>query len=60
MSFMPNPGSVVRLTNGLVGVVTRVSPSGSDDRVWTGSAENQITADDIAEVIHEPELEQKP
>lgn len=58
MSFMPKPGSIVRLMDGRIAIVTAVAPPGDVvDRVWTGAAEEDISAWDIAEVIHEPEPE---
>jgi hypothetical protein len=55
MSFMPSPGSLVRLDDGAVAVVTKVTPGGGDDRVQRlGSTdEERITAWDIHEVLHE-------
>jgi len=58
MSFMPNPGSLVRLKSGAIAIVTNVTPNGSGDAVWDGKDEFPITAWDIVSVIHEPELQQ--
>ena len=57
MSFMPNIGSLVRLVDGRVGVVTKITPLGEDDRIWTGVAEERISFGSIREVLHEPETE---
>lgn len=63
MSFMPSPGSIVRLTSGEIGTVVKVTPDGKDDRVtviremWGRSKakEVRITVDQIAEIIKEVE-----
>ncbi len=57
MSFMPNPGSVVRMKSGAFAIVTNVSPKGDDDRVLIldpiAYGERKTDAWRIAEVIHE-------
>lgn len=57
MSFMPNPGSLVRLHNGEYALVTKVDPTGKDDRVVLLGTDYAMhgMAWEIAEVIHEPE-----
>ena len=51
MSLLPSPGSLVRLHDGRVGVVTKLTPKGDDDRVWVGTEEVSVTFLDIAELI---------
>jgi hypothetical protein len=52
MSFMPNAGTVVRLTDGRVCAVTGFTPSGDDDRVvFPDGHEERITACDIEELL---------
>jgi hypothetical protein len=48
---MPTPGSLVRLIDGRVAVVSKITPKGDDDRVWTGLGEEPSNARAIAEVI---------
>ncbi len=58
MSFMPNPGAVVRLMDGRIGIVTKGTPRGDDDRVWVGTEEVNVDANrDISELIYEPEFQ---
>ena len=54
---MPNPGSLVRLHNGEFALVTKVDPSGKDDRVVLLGSDYSARAMawEIAELIHEPE-----
>lgn len=56
MSFMPNPGSVVRLRDGRIAIVVNVTPNGRADSAWTGTEEVKVSPDDIATVFHEPSL----
>ena len=54
MSFMPNPGSVVRLDDGRIAIVTKAKAKGPD-LVWTGTGEEEIAhIDQIVELIYEP------
>jgi len=56
VSFMPSPGSKVRLLNGRIAIVVKVTPDGRDDRVRTEHGhEERVTLDDIAEIIEEVE-----
>lgn len=55
MSFLPSPGSVVRLNDGRIGIVTKLTPLGDDDRVWVGAEEVSVTYRDIDELIHDSE-----
>lgn len=58
MSFMPNPGAVVRLADDHIGIVTKGTPRGDDDRVWVGTEEVKVShINDIAEIIYEPEYQ---
>ena len=54
MSFMPNPGSVVRLRDGRIAIVINVTPNGRADAAWTGTEEVRVNAGDIATVFYEP------
>lgn len=56
MSFMPNPGSVVKLRDGRIAIITSVTPDGSNDRMWNGQREERVVDHDIWQIIHEPEL----
>jgi len=52
MSFMPSPGTRVRLRDGRDGIVTKVTPDGGDDRVrLDDGSERRVTAWDIDEII---------
>jgi hypothetical protein len=55
MSFMPSPGSVVRLDDGSIAIVTAVTPDGKGDLAWDGKEEFGISIDSIVELIYEPE-----
>lgn len=55
MSFMPSQGAVVRLADGRIGVITKTTPLGDDDRVMVGTEEEPITINQIHEIISEPE-----
>lgn len=60
MSFMPSPGSFVRLADGSLGIISSVTPKGDDDRVLTVThGEIPVTVDDIAEILWENELNQQ-
>lgn len=54
---MPNVGSLVRLFDGTIAIVTRVTPLGDGGRVqrFARAIEEPVAIDDIAEVLHEPE-----
>jgi hypothetical protein len=61
LSFMPSPGSVVRLTSGEIGTVVKVTPKGDDDRVmvlresegkWKAK-EVRINIDLIEKILYE-------
>ena len=55
MSFMPNEGAKVRLRDGRIGIVSKVTPRGEDDRVvFDDRSDTRITAWDIDEIISEP------
>ena len=55
MSFMPNEGTKVRLRDGRIGTVSKVTPRGDDDRVvFDDQSDARITAWDIDEIISEP------
>jgi hypothetical protein len=62
MSFMPNVGTVVRLDDGRVGVVSRFTPTGDDDRIlFAAGHEERSDAGQIAEMLSpEPELSVDP
>src|SRR5271170_6577375 len=52
MSFMPSPGSLVRMTDGRTATVVSVTPDGSDDRVrFEDGHEEHADAWKIAEVL---------
>jgi hypothetical protein len=52
MSFMPNPGTKVRLRDGRLAVVTAFTPDGRGDRVrFEDGHEEHVTAWDIDEII---------
>jgi hypothetical protein len=52
MSFMPNVGTVVRLKDGRVGVVSSVSPLGDNDRIlFAGGREERSDAWQIEEML---------
>jgi hypothetical protein len=54
MSFMPNVGAKVRLRDGRVATVSKVTPRGDDDRVVLDDGSDlRITAWDIDEIITE-------
>jgi len=60
MSFMPSPGTRVRMRDGRIAVVTKVTPDGEDDRVrYADGPEEQVTPWDIGEVLDD-EPDQKP
>ena len=55
MSFMPNVGAKVRLHDGRVATVSKVTPCGDDDRVVLDDGSDlRVTAWDIDEIITEP------
>ena len=58
MSFMPSVGTVVRLADGRVGVVSAVSSDGGDDRMlFQDGQEERSDAWKIAETLtDEPEV----
>ena len=52
MSFMPSEGTKVRLLDGHVATIIKVTPDGNDDRVsLDDGSERRITVWDIAEII---------
>lgn len=52
MSFMPNVGTVVRLEDGRVGVVSGFTPTGDDDRIlFSDRREERSDAWQIAEML---------
>lgn len=53
---MPNVGSLVRLSDDGIAIVTRISPDGKDDRIqrFGTPTEERTTAYAIKEVLHEP------
>lgn len=52
MSFMPSPGTRVRMRDGHGGIIIKVTPDGSDDRVRLDDGrEKRVTAWDIDEVV---------
>lgn len=53
MSFMPSPGSVVRLKSGAIALITHITPLGDGDTAWDGQDEFPISVDDIASIIWE-------
>lgn len=54
MSFMPSPGSVVRMVDGRIAAVSKVSPSGDGDEVVFPDGDRQrVTAWGIREVLDE-------
>lgn len=54
MSFMPSPGSLVRMNDGRIAVVSKAVPDGRDDRVvYTDGVEVRVNAWDIDEIIWE-------
>lgn len=56
MSFMPNEGSKVRMMDGRLAVVSKISPLGDDDRViFEDGHEENTDAWQIAEVLEENE-----
>ena len=57
MSFMPSPGTKVRMRDGRHAVVTRVTPLGGDDRVRfvDDGSEKCVTAWDIDEILEPKE-----
>ena len=58
MSFMPSPGSRVRLRDGREATVANVSPDGSDDRVrFDDGSARRVTAWDLDEVLVEKEVQ---
>jgi hypothetical protein len=61
MSFMPSPGTRVRLRDGHAGVVTKVTPSGDDDRVRLDDGnERRVSAWDIDEILGDEVETSKP
>lgn len=57
MSFMPNPGSFVKLKDGRYAVISSVKTKGPNlATVLLESGEEEIGAWDIAEIIREPDL----
>jgi hypothetical protein len=59
VSFMPNPGSIVRLKSGQLALVTKVTPLGDDDRVLLLGLDTrfQSAAWEVTEVLFEPEAQ---
>jgi hypothetical protein len=58
VSFMPSPGSRVRLRDGREATIAKVSPDGSDDRVrFDDGSERRVTAWDLDEVLVEKEVQ---
>jgi hypothetical protein len=59
---MPNVGTVVRTDDGRVGVVSRITPAGDDDRVlFADGHEERSDAWQIAEILTpEPEVSVDP
>jgi hypothetical protein len=54
MSFMPDPGTVVRLKDGRIAAVSHFTPLGGDDRViFSDSHEETISAWMIGEELTE-------
>lgn len=52
MSFMPSKGTKVRLLDGHIATIIKVTPLGNDDRVsLDDGSEKRITTWDIAEII---------
>lgn len=52
MSFMPSPGSRVRMIDGRIAIVTSISPLGDDDRVRFEDGHEETTdAWQIAEIL---------
>ena len=56
MSWMPNEGAKVRLRDGRIATVSKVTPRGDDDRVVLDDGSDlRVSAWDIDEIISEPE-----
>lgn len=54
MSFMPSPGTRVRLRDGRAATVTKVSPDGRDDRVrFDDGHEERVVVRDLDEILTE-------
>lgn len=59
MSLMPKLGAIVRLKDGRVGIISRVTPLGTDDQItFIPTGDEPVTVDDIDAVLHEPEPDQ--
>lgn len=52
VSFMPSPGTRVRMRDGRLAIVTKVTPDGEDDRVrFENGHEKHVTPWDLEEII---------
>ena len=59
--FMPSAGTKVRMRDGRVAIVTKVTPDGGDDRVrFENGVEKHVTAWDIDEIIGDETDEADP